>query len=125
MKVGILGAGGIAVKMAKTIAEMDGVETTKAIRSVIGNESAIIILTAYKWDEVLDDAVKAGVDSFIAKPLFANSVIEEFKNAENKNDKEMEFGDILFSLVNLRIFFRITFLFLSSTTSQPLSWLFK
>lgn len=61
--------------------EMDGVETTKAIRSVIGNESAIIILTAYKWDEVLDDAVKAGVDSFIAKPLFASSVIEEFKNA--------------------------------------------
>ena len=61
--------------------EMDGVETTKAIRSIVGNESAIIILTAYKWDEVLDDAVKAGVDSFIAKPLFANSVIEEFKNA--------------------------------------------
>lgn len=61
--------------------EMDGAETTKAIRSIVGNESAIIILTAYKWDEVLDDAVKAGVDSFIAKPLFANSVIEEFKNA--------------------------------------------
>lgn len=61
--------------------EMDGLETTKAIRSIIGNESAIIILTAYKWDEVLDEAVKVGVDSFVAKPLFANSVIEEFKNA--------------------------------------------
>ena len=60
--------------------EMDGLETTKAIRNIIGNESAIIILTAYKWDEVLDEAVNVGVDSFIAKPLFANNVIEEFKN---------------------------------------------
>ena len=61
--------------------EMDGLETTKAIREVVGNESTIIILTAYKWDEVLDDAVKVGVDSFIAKPLFAKNVIEEFKHA--------------------------------------------
>ena len=60
--------------------EMDGLEVTKSIRNIIGDESAIIMLTAYKWDEVLDDAVKVGVDSFIAKPLFANNVIEEFKN---------------------------------------------
>ena len=61
--------------------EMDGVETTRRIRSVVGNESAIIILTAYKWDDVLEEAVEAGVDSFIAKPLFATLVLEEFKAA--------------------------------------------
>ena len=61
--------------------EMDGLETTRQIRSVIGSESAIIILTAYNWDEILDDAVSAGVDSFIAKPLFASNVLDEFKNA--------------------------------------------
>ncbi len=61
--------------------EMDGVETTKQIRSIVGNESAIIILTAYKWDDVLEEATHAGVDSFIAKPLFAANVLEEFESA--------------------------------------------
>ena len=60
---------------------MDGIETTRQIRSVIGDESAIIILTAYRWDEVYDEAVAAGVDSFLPKPLFASSIIEEFREA--------------------------------------------
>lgn len=64
--------------------EMDGVETTRRIRSMIGNESAIIILTAYRWDDILDEAVQAGVDSFLAKPLFANNVIDEFKASLRK-----------------------------------------
>ena len=50
--------------------EMDGVEVTRNIRSIIGNETAIIILTAYNWDDIENDATRAGVDSFIAKPLF-------------------------------------------------------
>lgn len=61
--------------------DMDGVETTRQIRSVTGNESAIIILTAYKWDDILDEALKAGVDSFISKPLFAANVLDEFRDA--------------------------------------------
>ena len=66
--------------------EMDGVETTRQIRAVIGDETAIIILTAYRWDDVLEDALRAGVDSFIAKPLFASSVLDEFKEALRKRN---------------------------------------
>ena len=61
--------------------EMDGVETTRRIRQEIGNESAIIILTAYRWDDVLEEALQAGVDSFLPKPLFAAAVLEEFASA--------------------------------------------
>ncbi|MBR3643990.1 MAG: response regulator, partial [Parasporobacterium sp.] len=61
--------------------DMDGVETTRKIRSIAGSESAIIILTAYKWDDILDEAVAAGVDSFLAKPIFATNVLEEFRAA--------------------------------------------
>ena len=61
--------------------EMDGVETTRHIREIVGDESAIIILTAYRWDDVLEEALEAGVDSFIPKPLFASQVVEEFKSA--------------------------------------------
>ena len=63
---------------------MDGVETTRQIRSIVGRESAIIFLTAYKWDEVLEEAVEAGVDSFLAKPLFASNVLDEFVQAMKK-----------------------------------------
>ena len=59
--------------------EMDGVETARQIREIIGSESAIIILTAYRWDDVLEEAVQAGVDSFLPKPLFAAAVMEEFR----------------------------------------------
>ena len=61
--------------------ELDGIETTKRIRSVVGDEAAIIILTAYKWDDILDNAMENGVDSFISKPLFASNISEEFESA--------------------------------------------
>ena len=64
--------------------EMDGVEVTRQIRSIISDASAIIILTAYNWDDVMEEAVSAGVDSFISKPLFFGSLIEEFKNTLRK-----------------------------------------
>lgn len=68
--------------------EMDGVETTRRIRQVSGDESAIIILTAYNWDDVQDDAVNAGVDSFIAKPLISGTILDEYKTAlKKKNEK--------------------------------------
>ena len=69
--------------------EMDGIETTRRIRSVIGHESAIIILTSYDWDDVADEAVSAGVDTFVPKPLFADSVMDEFKEAFRKKNEAL------------------------------------
>ena len=64
--------------------EMDGVETARRIRAITGDASAIIILTAYRWDDVLDEARSAGVDSFIPKPLFAAPLLEEFNEARRR-----------------------------------------
>ena len=64
--------------------EMDGVEVSRQIRSMLGDDTAIIILTAYNWDDISDEAIKAGVDSFIAKPLFSGHLLDEFKNALKK-----------------------------------------
>ncbi|MBQ3379451.1 MAG: response regulator [Clostridia bacterium] len=60
---------------------MDGVETARQMRAVVGNETPIIILTAYNWDDVANEAIRAGVDSFVSKPLFAESVMDEFIEA--------------------------------------------
>lgn len=63
---------------------MDGVETTKQLRSIIGNDTAVIILTAYNWDDIYHEAVSAGVDSFISKPLFTENLLNEFSTVLKK-----------------------------------------
>ena len=59
----------------------NGIEVTRRIRDIVGNDSAIIILTSYNWDEVVEEAMAAGVDRFMAKPLFAATVVREFHQA--------------------------------------------
>ena len=61
--------------------EMDGVETTRQIRSIVGHGTPIVILTSYNWDEIMEEAKQAGVDTFVAKPLFAGDVLDHFRDA--------------------------------------------
>ncbi len=68
--------------------DMDGVETTRRIRAAVGTETPVIILTSYNWDEIEEEAKAAGVDTFAAKPLFAATVLDEFREAfKKKNTK--------------------------------------
>ncbi|MBR3006715.1 MAG: response regulator, partial [Erysipelotrichaceae bacterium] len=50
-------------------------------RKIVGDHTPIIILTSYNWDDISEQAKQAGVDSFVAKPLFAGNVLDEFKTA--------------------------------------------
>ena len=50
--------------------EMDGVETARKIREQVGKDVTIIILTSFEFSEIEEEARAAGVDAFIAKPLF-------------------------------------------------------
>ncbi len=68
---------------------MDGLETTKRIRAEVGDEMPIIILTSYSWEDIADEARAAGVDTFVAKPLFAGNVMDEFKAAFKKKNRKL------------------------------------
>ena len=59
--------------------EMDGIQVTRSLREDYKDEDTTVILTTYNWDEILDEALKAGVDAFLAKPLFAGSIRKEIK----------------------------------------------
>ena len=83
--------------------EIDGIETTRMIRDAIGHESAIIILTAYRWDDILDEAVQAGVDSFLPKPLFAAAIMDEFKTAVKKKKLSEQDGQTKTDLRGRRV----------------------
>ncbi|MBR4530526.1 MAG: response regulator [Lachnospiraceae bacterium] len=69
--------------------EMDGVEVARKIRERYDNETTVIILTSFNWDEIMDEALHAGVDSFLAKPLFASNVIDEFERIARKNNMSL------------------------------------
>lgn len=73
--------------------DMNGIETVRRIRHVIGNDTPIIILTAYDWADIEKEAREAGVTAFIEKPLFMSelrnvllnqTVVEESDTDENK-----------------------------------------
>ena len=68
--------------------DMDGLETTRQIRAAVGAETPVIILTSYSWDDIAEEAKAAGVDTFVAKPLFAETVLDEFRKAFKKKNAE-------------------------------------
>ena len=56
--------------------DMYGIETVRRIRMVVGEEYPIIILTAYDWSDVEQEAREAGVTAFVSKPLFLSELRE-------------------------------------------------
>ena len=83
------------------IPDMNGVEVVRNIRKFIGEETPIIILTAYDYTDIEQEAKEAGVTAFCSKPLFMSELrevlekpfvlredVQEVKH-ENFNDKRV------------------------------------
>ncbi len=70
--------------------ETSGIETARKIRSAVGNEALIIILTAYDWSDIEEEAKEAGVTAFCAKPLFMSDLKAALLAANNMLDREDE-----------------------------------
>ena len=68
--------------------EMSGIETCRRIRAAIGSEAPIIILTAYDWTDIEEEAKAAGVTAFCAKPLFMSDLKSALLAANNLIEKE-------------------------------------
>ena len=58
------------------IPDMNGVEVVRRVRRLIGEETPIIILTAYDWSDIEEEARKAGVTAFCSKPVFLSELRE-------------------------------------------------
>lgn len=76
------------------IPDMNGIETVRRIRDVIGNETPIIILTAYDYADIEQEAMDAGVTAFVEKPIFMSELrkvlskpICEVSCEDNKRDR--------------------------------------
>lgn len=54
--------------------DMNGVEVTRQIRNKLGPETLIIIISAYNWSEIEEEARQAGANAFVSKPLFESTL---------------------------------------------------
>lgn len=69
--------------------EMDGIETARRIREIVGPDVTIIIMTAYDWIAIEHEAKLAGVNLLMSKPMFKSSLISAFSRVlGEKEEKE-------------------------------------
>ena len=70
---------------------MDGIETARAIRREVGEDVPLLLISAYDWGEIEDRAREAGIEGFIAKPLFKSTLfygLKRFMGTEEKQGEE-------------------------------------
>ena len=77
--------------------DMNGVEVARRVRKETGEDVPIIVLTAYDWSDIEDEARAAGVTAFCSKPLFFSELrrcLHSIVNADKicKADAEMQKG---------------------------------
>lgn len=58
---------------------MDGLETARQIRGRLGSEVPILLLSAYDWESVKEEALEAGINGFLTKPIFRTELLEQMK----------------------------------------------
>ncbi len=83
--------------------DMNGVEVTRRIRKELKEDVPVIVLTAYDWADIEDEAREAGVTAFCSKPLFLSelrrclySIINEEQGLDDEKEQiELNTGRIL------------------------------
>ena len=70
---------------------MDGLETARQIRKRLGSKTPILLLSAYDWECVKDEAVLIGINGFLTKPIFKNELLGQlayfFQGRKNKTEE--------------------------------------
>ena len=70
--------------------DMNGVEVARRVRKEIGEQVPIIVLTAYDWSEIEDEAREAGISAFCSKPLFLSELRSCLMSVVGTEEKMVE-----------------------------------
>jgi len=54
--------------------DLNGIEVARQIRAEVGEDTPILLMTAYDWPSIKDEAIEAGVNAFCNKPLFLSEL---------------------------------------------------
>ncbi|MCM1046426.1 MAG: response regulator [Candidatus Gastranaerophilales bacterium] len=72
--------------------DMNGVEVTRRIRKETGQKVPVIVLTAYDWSDIEEEAREAGVTAFCSKPLFLSELRNCLQSVVHSDDGEEQAG---------------------------------
>ena len=73
--------------------QMDGLETARNIRRLISSDIPILVLTAYEWAQIEEEAVRAGINAFLPKPFFVanfRECLKQLRKADEKGGRQEE-----------------------------------
>lgn len=70
--------------------EMDGIETAREIRRRVGDEVPILLISAYDWGDIEEEAKAAGITGFIPKPLFKSTLYHNLEQFAGPKETSME-----------------------------------
>ena len=68
---------------------MSGIETCKAIRKELPEDAIVLVISAYDWSDIEEEAREAGVNGFIHKPLFKSTIYEKMNQLLHLRDEEI------------------------------------
>jgi hypothetical protein len=74
--------------------DMDGIQTARELRRQLGDDVPILLMSAYDWSEIEDEARKAGISGFLMKPLFRSTLFYGLKPYADAGDAQGEPEDI-------------------------------
>ncbi len=95
----------VAVIVDWKMPKKDGLQVTKEIREKVGEEIPVIILSAYDWTAIEQEALAAGVNEFITKPLFKSRLLYVMKKVLlglDESDKNKEEAKLLVDEIQFR-----------------------
>jgi len=69
---------------------MDGLETIRRIRSQVGSPTPILLVSAYDWSDIEDQAKEAGANGFVSKPLFRSTLYDRINDLMGKQSASIE-----------------------------------
>ena len=82
---------------------IDGIETARRIRKHMGDQVPILLISAYDWSEIEDQARDAGVSGFIGKPLFKSTLYHGLKSFAGHIEQIQEETEEETSFKNMKI----------------------
>lgn len=69
---------------------MDGIKTAQQIRAMLSDDIPILLISAYDWSEIEEEARAAGVNGFLAKPLFKSTLYYGLKVFAESGEERVE-----------------------------------
>ncbi|MBR6094357.1 MAG: response regulator [Lachnospiraceae bacterium] len=83
--------------------DVDGLETIRRIRSEINADVPILLISAYDWSDIEDQAKEAGATGFVSKPLFKSTLYNKINSLIGNESKSAEPEDDYSDLQGLHI----------------------